>query len=152
MDWSKENKPRLTSRRERNHLFKYRLHRTRTSCIGSQLSSRPYRSNGDEVFLVPRVIFNNGSRETGFGQENSHILHCHFRFKLIFQSRVVLGCCETCAETSLKSSLAIIRVVWRDVPAVDEVEFRRNFRLSRAAGHFPPLQRASLGREGLEYN
>ena len=79
--------------------------------FSSQLSSRPYRSNGDVVFLVPRVIFNNGSRETGFGQENSHILHCHFRFKLIFQSRVVLGCCETCAETSLKSSLAIIRVV-----------------------------------------
>ena len=79
---------------------------------GSQLSSRPDQSNDDVVFLVPRVIFNNGSSETGFGQENRHILHCHFRFKLIFRSRVVLGCCEACAETSLKSSSAINAIEW----------------------------------------
>ena len=70
----------------------------------SQLSWQPDRSNDDVVFLVPRVIFNNGSSEPGFGQENRHILHCLFRFKLLFRSRVVLGCCKTCAETSLKSS------------------------------------------------
>ena len=74
------------------------------ACIGSQLSWRPDRSNDDVVFLVPRVIFNNGSSEPGLGQENRHILHCLFRFKLLFRSRVVLGCCKTCAETSLKSS------------------------------------------------
>ena len=26
----------------------------------------------------------------------------------------------------------------KDVPAMDEVEFKQNCRLSRAAGHFPP--------------
>ena len=87
---------------------------------------------------MPRVIFDNGSsvqkrQTTGFAQENRHILHCLFRFKLIFRARLVLGCCETRAKTSLKSSSAINRVV----QTMDEVEFRRNFRLSRAAGHFP---------------
>ena len=61
------------------------LHETRTACIGSQLSWRSDRSNDDVVFLVPRVIFNNGSSEPGFGQENRHILQCLFRFKLLFR-------------------------------------------------------------------
>lgn len=60
------------------------------------------------------------------------ILHCLFRFILIFRSRLVLGCCETCAETR-KSSSEINRVVQMK----DEVEFKRNFRIYRAAGHFP---------------
>ena len=110
-DCTRENKPRLTSRLERNHLFENGLHETRTTCIGSQLSWRPDRSNDDVVFLVPRVIFNNGSSEPSFGQENRHILHCLFRFKLLFWSRAVLGSCETCPETSLNSSSAINRVV-----------------------------------------
>ena len=110
-DCTRENKPRLTSRRERNHFFENGLRETRTACIGSQLSWRPDRSNDDVVFLVPRVIFNNGSSEPSFGQENRHNLQCLLRFKLSFRSSIVLGCCETCAETSLKSSSAINRVV-----------------------------------------
>ena len=35
---------------------------------------------------------------------------------------------------------------------MDEVELRRDFRLSCAAGHILPLQRAFLDREGLGYN
>ena len=53
-------------------------------------------------------------------------------------------------------SISIIEWFERDVPAMDEVGFRRNFRLSCAAlvqqVIFPPLQRESLGREGLGYN
>ena len=42
----------------------------------------------------------------------------------------------------------------RDVPGmhIDEVLFRQNFEFSRAAGHFPATQRASLSRKGLGYN
>ena len=47
------------------------------------------------------------SETTGFGQENRHILHCCFLFKLTFRSSLELGCWETCAETSSKSSSAI---------------------------------------------
>ena len=55
---------------------------------------------------------NNGSSEQksetiGFGLENRHFVHCLFRFKLTCRSRLVLGCCETCAETSTKSSSVI---------------------------------------------
>ena len=91
---TRENKPGLTSRRERNHLFEYRLHKTRTVRIGSQPSSRPYRSNDDVVVLVPRVIFNNGSSETGFGQENRHIFTLSFSFQI---------------NISVKSSVGLLR-------------------------------------------
>ena len=47
------------------------------------------------------------SETTGFGQENCHILHCRFLFKLTFWSSLDLGCWETCAETSSKKSLPI---------------------------------------------
>ena len=55
---------------------------------------------------------NNGSSEqksetTGFGLENRHFVHCLFRIKLTCRSRLVLGCCETFAETSTKSSSVI---------------------------------------------
>ena len=42
----------------------------------------------------------------------------------------------------------------RDIPAMDEVEFRLNFQLSHVIqqGMFLLLQHASLGREGLGYN
>ena len=45
---------------------------------------------------------------SAFILKNRHILHS---FKLTFRSRLVLRCCETCAETSMKSSSAINRVV-----------------------------------------
>ena len=64
----------------------------------------------------------------GFGQENRHILHCLFRFKITFWSRVVLGCCETSAKTSTKSLSAINQVLERDVIAMGV----QNVRLSRA--------------------
>ena len=63
---------------------------------------------------MPRLICNNFASETiGFGHENRLILHCLYRFKLTFRSRLVRGSCEICAETSTKSSSAINRVVWK---------------------------------------
>ena len=47
---------------------------------------------------------------SAFILKNRHIFHS---FKLTFRSRLVLRCCETCAETSTKSSSAINRVVWK---------------------------------------
>jgi len=84
----------------------------------------------------------------GFGQETQHILHCLYRFKLTFRSRLVLGCCETCAETSTKSSFVIIRVVWKR-RSVDRWEISGSF---AQLVIFPSLQRPSLSREGLEYS
>ena len=56
-----------------------------------------------------------------------------FSFHINISVKVGEGCYETCAETR-KSSSAINRVVQMK----DEVEFRRNFRIYRAAaGHFP---------------
>ena len=55
------------------------------------------------------------SETIGLGQENCHILHSLFRFKLTFRSRFVLGCCKTFAETSTKDSSAINRVVWKRI-------------------------------------
>ena len=60
---------------------------------------------------MPRVICNNFASETiGFGHENRLTLSLSFQ---TFLSRLVLGSCETCAETSTKSSSAINRVVWK---------------------------------------
>ena len=87
---------------------------------GSRLSSRPDHSWPEMTWFVfvPPVICNNGSSEQKWEthvsyQENRHILHCLFRFKLTFWSRLVLGCCKTCAEAWTKSSSAINRVVWK---------------------------------------
>ena len=111
-DCTRENKPRLTSRRERNQLFGNGLHETRTACIGSQLISwRPDRSNDDVVFLVPQRNFQQRLERARLRSGKSPYFTLSFRFKLIFRSRVVLGCCETCAETSPKGSSAIKRAV-----------------------------------------
>ena len=105
-------KPRLTLavayiRGERNHLYECGLHKTQTAGInGSRLSPRPDQSNDDVVCFGATE---QKSETTGFGQENRHILHCRFLFKLTFRSSLQLGCWETCAETSSKGSSAISR-------------------------------------------
>ena len=92
------------------------------------------------------------SGKIGFGQENSHILsHCLFRFKLTFRSRFVLGCYETCAEMSTKSSSAINRAVWNPLKERNRGWTRWN--LDEISGSlvqqviFPQNQHACLGRE-----
>ena len=94
------------------------------------------------------------SETTGFGQENCRILHCRFLFKLTFWSSLDLGCWETCAETSSKKSLPISQS-----SGLKEM-FRRWMRWRKWTKFpallkqiiFPPMQRASLGHEGLVYN
>ena len=88
-------------RRKGNNLYYYSVHKTRTTSInGSRLSSRPDRSNDDVLCFgaarnLTQWLERAKSETIGFGQENRHILHCLFRFKLTLQSRLVLACCET---------------------------------------------------------
>ena len=70
-------------RGETNHLYECGLHKTRTAGInGSRLSPRPDQSNDDVVCFGASE---QKSETTGFGQENRHILHCRFVFKLTFR-------------------------------------------------------------------
>ena len=90
-------KPRLTLaaayiRRERNHLhvYEYGLRKMGTALVnGSHLSSRQDRSIDDVVCFCASGNFQQWlerrkCERIGFGQENRHILHCSFRFNLIF--------------------------------------------------------------------
>lgn len=85
---------------------------------------------------------------------NRHILYRRVLFKLTFRSRLELGFCETCAESSSKtSSSAISRVDWKGYSGDGwGGENRRNFQLSRAAGHFPANAALVFRPEGLVYN
>ena len=88
-------------RRKGNNLYDSSVNKTRTTSInGSQLSSRPDRSNDDVLCFgasrnLQQWLERAKKRNDWLWSGKSHILHCLFRFKLTLRSRLVLGCCET---------------------------------------------------------
>ena len=92
-----------------------------------------------QFVLVPRVICSNGSSEQesetiGFGQEN----RCLFRqFQINIPVKISIGLLRTELVRKPRRKVCQRSIKWfeRDISAMDEVEFRRNCRLSRAAGH-----------------
>ena len=80
--------------------------------------------------LVPRVFVamaRSGKKAKRLGLVSKFAIYHTglFRFKLTFRSRLALGCCETCAETSTKLKVRQRSIEWfeRDV-------FHSNARLS----------------------
>ena len=109
--YTRENKPRLTPatayiRGERNHLYECGLHRMRTAGInGSRLGPRPDQSNDDVVCFGASERAK--KRNDWLWSGKSPYFTLSFSFQLTFRSSLELGCWETCAETSSKSSSAI---------------------------------------------
>ena len=86
---------------ERNHLYEWRL------------SSQPDRSNDDVVcFGAPCNLQQFRERNDWLWSGKSLYSTLSLSFQT-FLSRLVLGSCETCAETSTKSWSAINRVGWK---------------------------------------
>ena len=82
------------------------------------------------------------------------MLHYLFRFKLTFRSRLLCGVVAILLRKPWRKvrQWSIIEWFGRDVPAMDEVGFRRNFRLSCAAGHFPATAARVSRPWSLGYN
>ena len=99
------------------------------------------------------MIFNNGSSDqncetTGFGPPYFTLF---FSFKYIFRSRLLCGAvqlnlCGNLDENFVSDQSGGLKEMFQQM---DEVKFRQYFRLSLI---FLPLQRVSLGYEGLGYN
>ena len=109
--YSKENKPRLTLatayiRGERNHLYECGLHKMRTAGRnGSRFSPRPDQSNDDVVCFGASERAK--KRNDWLWSGKSPYFTLSFSFQLTFRSSLELGCWQTSAETSSKSSSAI---------------------------------------------
>ena len=101
--------------------------RRELNCIGSQLSWRPDRSNDDVVFLVPRVIFNNGLERASLRSGKSPYFTLSFSFQIIISVKKCLAVAKLVRKPRWKVRQRSIEWFERDVPAVDEVELRRNF-------------------------
>ena len=103
--------------------------------------------NDDVIYLVSRVICNNGSSE----QKKRNDFTLSFSFQINISVKITAGLLRT-LKTSTKSSPAIDRVVWKRCSVNECGGFRWNFRLFRAARHFPvtaaPVSRPS--RSGIQ--
>ena len=153
--YTRENKPRLTLaaayiRGERNHLYEFGLHKTRTAGVnGSLLSPRPDQSNDDVVCFGASERAKKRNDCLWSGKSPYFTLSFSFQINISvkFRVRLLRNLCGNLIEKFVSDQ----SVEWI-VPAMDEVE-----KMDEISGSlvkqviFPPMQRACLGHEGLVY-
>ena len=141
-------------RGERNHLYEWGLHKTRTAGInGSRLSPRPDQSN-DDVVLVRSSERAKKRNDWLWSRKSPHFtLSFSFQINISvkFRARLLRNLCGNLVEKFVSDQS--VEWIERDIPGMDEVE-----KMDEISGSlvkqviFPPMQRASLGHEGLVYN
>ena len=120
---------------------------------GSRFSPRPDQSNDDVVCFGASERAK--KRNDWLWSGKSPYFTLSFSFQLTFRSSLELGCWQTCAETSSKSSSAISQsselkemferwMRWRKWTTFPALLVKQVI--------FLPMQRASLDHEGLVYN
>ena len=131
-------------RREGNHLYEYSLYKTRTAGInGSRLSMRQDRFNDDVGCFgascnLQQWLERARKRNDWLWSGKSPYFTLPYLFQINssvkISARLLRNFCGNFDEKFVSGQSSGLL---RDIPAMDEVELRRNFRLSRAAGHFP---------------
>ena len=141
-------------RGERNHLYECRLHKTRTAGInGSRLSPWPDQSNDDVVCFGASEQTKKRNEWLWSGKSPYFTLSFSFQINIAvkFSARLLRNVCGNLVEKFVSNQS--VEWIKRDVPAMHEVE-----KMDETSGSlvkqviFPPMQRASLGRDGLVCN
>ena len=153
--YTRENKPWLSLatayiRGERNHLCECGLHKTQTAGInGSRLSPWPDQSNDDIVCFGASQQAKERNDWLWSGKSP------YFTLPFSFQINIAVKFSARLLRKLVKKFVSNQSVEWikKDVPAMDEVE-----KMDETSGSlvkqviFPPMQRASLGRDGQVCN
>ena len=156
--YTRENKPRLILaaayiRGERNHLYEFGLHKTRTAGVnGSLLSPRPDQSNDDVVCFGASERAKKRNDCLWSGKSPYFTLSFSFQINISvkFRVRLLRNLCGNLIEKFVSDQS--VEWIKSDVPAMDEGE-----KMDEISGSlvkqviFPPMQRACLGHEGLVY-
>ena len=138
---------------ERNHLYEFGLHKTRTAGMNSSLlSPRPYQSNDDAVCcgVNQRAKKRNDCLWSGKSPYFTLSFSFQINISVKFRVRLLRNLCGNLIEKFVSDQS--VEWIKSDVPAMDEVE-----KMDEISGSFvkqvifPPMQRASLGHEGLVY-